>query len=142
MALFSNEELEKYKTEIQFLPPYRSHYWSLIYRILMLLTSIIIPIAGGCVNSKNPLKTTLRQILSADTWVWGITAFTNLIGLIYYGITHPKGSFKETESKSEENVEKLDEEQEEDSVPLTRKKLFRIKKKKYDKELGDILIER
>ena len=149
MVLFNNKELEKYKTEIQFLPPYRSHYWSLIYRIFMLATSIIIPIVGGCANSKkplinstSPLKITLREILSADTWVWIITGFTNAIGLIYYGVTHPKGSFKENESTSEENVERLDQEEEEDTVLLNRKKLFTINKKKYDKELGDILIER
>ena len=154
MVIFNNKELEIYKTEIQFLPPYRSHYWSLIYRIFMLATSIIIPIVGGCANSKkplinstSPLKITLREILSADTWVWIITGFTNAIGLIYYGVTHPKGSYLENEPTNDENVETLDqEEEEEDSVPLTRKanmkKLFRIRKKIYDKELGDILIER
>ena len=92
-------------------------------------------------NSKNPLKTTWKQILSADTYIWIITGLTNLIGLIYYCIIHPKGSYKNNEENNAENTERIDDE-EEDSIPLNRKLRNKRKKKNYDKDLGESLIRR
>lgn len=137
MGYFKKNELDKYKTEIQFQPPYRSHYWSQVYRILMLFTSIFIPIVGGSLNYKNSQKITQRQILKAETWIWMVTAITNLIGIIYYCIMHPKGSYKKNDD-NEEDIEGIAD-VEEDKIPQSRKIRF---KKNYDKDFAETLIER